>query len=85
MPTTSSPVGVTVANATDTSPPSPPGDLLATVDGPRQVTLSWTASTDDVAVASYEVQRDGTVLTGVPTPGYVDTGHRPGQHRHLHA
>ena len=43
-------------------------------NGPRRVTLSWTASIDDVAVASYEVQRDGTVLTGVSTPGYVDTG-----------
>ena len=72
--TTSSPVGVTVANATDASPPSLPADLLATVDGPRRVTLSWTASIDNVAVASYEVQRDGLVLAGVPTPGYVDTG-----------
>ena len=71
--TTSSPVGVTVANATDASPPSQPGDLLATVDGPRRVTLSWTASIDNIAVASYEVQRDGTVLAGVSTPGYVDT------------
>ena len=72
--TTSTPVAVTVANATDASPPSSPADLLATVDGPRKVTLSWTASTDDVAVASYEVQRDNVVLAGVVVPGYVDTG-----------
>jgi hypothetical protein len=72
--TTSSPVGVTVANATDTSPPGLPGNLLATVEGPRRVTLSWTASIDNVAVASYEVQRDGVVLTAVSTPGFVDTG-----------
>ena len=71
--TTSDNVAVTVANAIDTTPPSPPTDLQAAVDGPRRVTLSWTASTDDVAVSSYEVQRDATVLGSVPTPGFVDS------------
>ena len=70
---TSGPVAVTVANATDTTGPSPPSDLLATVEGPRRVTLSWTASTDDIAVAAYEVQRDGIVQGDVAVPGYIDT------------
>ena len=76
--TTSEPVAVTVANALDTSPPSTPGDLSATVDGPTQVTLAWTASADDVAVSSYEVQRDSVVIGAPTAPGFVDTFVSPG-------
>ena len=60
--TTSAPVEVAVANAIDTSPPSTPGDLTATVDGPTRITLAWTMSTDDVGVTAYEVQRGGGVI-----------------------
>ena len=76
--TTSAPVEVTVANAIDTSPPSTPGDLTATVDGPTRITLAWTMSTDDVGVTAYEVQRGGVVI-GTPTaPGLVDLLVSPG-------
>ena len=72
------PVGVTVANATDTTAPGPPGDLTASVDGPRQVSLTWSAATDNVAVTSYEISRDGSVLNATGALGYVDTSIAPG-------
>jgi hypothetical protein len=53
------------------APPSVPGNLSANLFG-RQVSLSWTASVDDGAVANYEVQYKpnlaGTwTLVGSPT------------------
>jgi fibronectin type 3 domain-containing protein len=65
-------VSVTVANAVDTTPPSPPGNLRATADGPTKVTLTWDPSTDDTSVATYEVRRDGTLIASPKNPGYVD-------------
>jgi hypothetical protein len=70
--TTSAPVGVTVSNVVDTSPPSAPGGLTGTADGPTSVTLTWSASHDDVGVTGYEVAREGTVLGTVTTLGYAD-------------
>ncbi len=74
----SPPIGVTVNNAVDTTPPDPPGDLQAAVGGPRQVSLTWAAARDNVAVTSYEVSRDGGVLATTSALGYVDTTIQPG-------
>ena len=74
------PIGVTVSNAADTTPPDPPGDLQAAVGGPRQVSLTWAAAHDNVAVTSYEVSRDGSVLNTTGALGYVDTSIQPGTH-----
>jgi hypothetical protein len=41
----------------DTQPPSTPGNLVATAIGVSQVHLSWTASTDNVEVTGYLVER----------------------------
>src|SRR5262249_41437143 len=41
----------------ETQAPSVPGNLAATALGVSQVKLSWTASTDNVGVAKYEVER----------------------------
>ena len=75
---TSSSIGVTVANTIDTTPPDPPGDLHASVGGPRQVSLTWAAAADDVGVTGYEVSRDGSILTTTSALGYVDTSIQPG-------
>ncbi len=75
---TSASIGVTVANAVDATPPDPPGDLQASVGGPRQVSLTWAAAADDVGVTGYEVSRDGAVLTTTSSLGYVDTSIQPG-------
>ncbi|BAL85468.1 hypothetical protein AMIS_2480 [Actinoplanes missouriensis 431] len=58
----------------DTTPPSAPTGLQAT-PGQTQIALTWTAATDNVGVASYDVLRDGTVVaTGVTATAYTFTG-----------
>ncbi|WP_433495506.1 PQQ-dependent sugar dehydrogenase [Micromonospora sp. CA-248089] len=67
----------------DTSPPSTPTDLAATVNG-TAVTLTWSASTDNVAVTGYTILRNGTAVgstTGTasnpPATTFTDTGLTP--------
>jgi fibronectin type 3 domain-containing protein len=56
----SAPSGETSATVTsDTAPPSIPGNLTAT-PAPGQASLSWTASSDNVGVARYNVHRSTT-------------------------
>jgi glucose/arabinose dehydrogenase/fibronectin type 3 domain-containing protein len=43
--------------APDTTPPSAPTGVTATVMGTSRIDLSWTASTDNVGVAEYRVER----------------------------
>ncbi len=47
----------TTAAASDTTAPSAPKGLSATAAGPTQVNLSWTASTDNVGVTGYRIER----------------------------
>ncbi len=62
-------IGLTGAQAYATSP-SIPADLSATTDS-GNVTLSWTASTDDDAVAGYNVYRNDQYLTTVFDTNYT--------------
>jgi Purple acid Phosphatase, N-terminal domain/Calcineurin-like phosphoesterase len=59
------------------NPPTAPGNLVATAAGTTRINLSWSASTDDVGVASYEVYRDGATTplatVGGTTLSYSDT------------
>src|SRR5439155_24861672 len=64
----------------DTQPPTAPSNLAATVSG-SQINLSWTASTDNVGVTGYRVERcqgaGCTTFTQIATPTattYSDTG-----------
>ncbi len=41
----------------DTTPPTAPANLVATVISPAQINLSWTASTDNVGVTGYKIER----------------------------
>jgi chitodextrinase len=41
----------------DTTPPTAPTNLVTTVVSPTQINLSWTASTDNVGVTGYKVER----------------------------
>ena len=66
--------------AGDTQPPTAPGNLTATVSG-SQINLSWTASTDNVGVTGYRVERcqgaSCTTFAQIATPTtttYSDTG-----------
>ncbi len=55
----------------DTTPPSTPANLTAT-GGATAIVLTWTASTDNVAVAGYDVYRDGTKITTVTGITHTD-------------
>jgi chitodextrinase len=41
----------------DSTPPTAPSNLLATAGGPGGINLSWTASSDNVGVTSYLIER----------------------------
>ena len=57
----------------DTQAPSAPTNLQATADSATQVSLSWTASTDNVGVTGYEITRNNTVVATVTGTTYTDS------------
>ncbi|HZH18502.1 MAG TPA: carbohydrate binding domain-containing protein [Archangium sp.] len=62
------------APVVDTTPPSVPGSLTSPSKTSSSVSLSWTASTDNVGVTGYLVFRNGTQV-GTPTgTTYTDSG-----------
>lgn len=65
---------IACGSGADTEAPSAPSALQATAIAHDRVDLSWTGSTDNVAVAGYEIVRDGQVIdtVGVQTV-YTDT------------
>jgi len=64
--------------APDTTPPTVPTGLTATAVSSARVDLSWTASTDNLAVAGYQVLRDGTLIaTLAAVTTYQNTGLTP--------
>ena len=67
------PVTVTTAPP-DTTPPSTPGNLAATIVSFNRVDLSWSASTDNLGVTGYKVYRDGNLLQSLTagTTSYQD-------------
>jgi calcineurin-like phosphoesterase family protein/fibronectin type III domain protein len=61
----------------DTEQPSVPTGLSATPAGPSDVDLSWSASTDNVAVAGYGVYRDGTLIGTTSSTSFADPTAQP--------
>lgn len=53
-------------------PPTIPQDLEATVVSSTQVDLSWSASTDNVAVTGYEIYRDSVLIDTTTSTTYSD-------------
>ena len=70
-----------VANVTtdapDTTAPSAPTSLTASGVTSNSVNLSWTASTDNVGVASYDVLRNSTVIGNTANTSFAVTGLSP--------
>jgi len=66
--------------STDTTPPTAPAGLTATATSPTTVSLSWSASTDNVGVTGYTISRGGTAIGTVSgtTTSYGDSGLTPG-------
>jgi chitinase len=63
----------TVDPATDTVPPTAPGNLRATAKTSSTVTLAWNAATDNNRVAGYDVYRGSTLVTSVPADTLTST------------
>ena len=66
-------VNITTA-APDAIAPSVPTNLTASGVTASSANLSWIASTDNTAVASYDVLRDGTVVGNSTNTSFVATG-----------
>jgi chitodextrinase len=61
----------------DVTPPSVPGTPLAAAVSGTQVALAWSASTDDVGVAGYELLRGDQVVARASAPAAVERGLQP--------
>jgi chitodextrinase len=53
------------ATGGDTTPPTAPGNLTATAHTANWVSLSWSASTDNVGVTGYQVRQNGVTVATV--------------------
>jgi YD repeat-containing protein len=64
----------------DTSAPYVPTDLAGTIVAAGRIDLAWSPSSDDVAIAGYNLYRDGLKINTVPigSTAYSDTGLTPG-------
>jgi len=70
----SSALSVTTSAAPDTIAPSVPAGLASSAITSTGFTLSWTASTDNVAVTGYEIFRGGVSIGTSATTSFVVTG-----------
>ncbi|MBI1857178.1 hypothetical protein HYS01_02805 [Candidatus Saccharibacteria bacterium] len=61
-------------STTDTTAPTTPTNLAVTPTSSTQIDLSWTASTDNVGVAGYDIYRGGTKINTTTVAGFTDTG-----------
>lgn len=70
---TDSGTGVCHGSSPDTIPPTAPSNLTASALAWNQVSLNWTAGTDNVGVAGYQIFRNGTQIATSLGTSYVDT------------
>src|SRR5581483_8861491 len=57
----------------DTTAPSSPANLVGTATSTSQINLTWTASTDNVGVVGYRINRNGTQVATSGTATFSDT------------
>jgi chitodextrinase len=72
----SAPVNVTTPGP-DVIPPSTPTALQASNVTSSSVTITWASSTDNVAVAGYQIFRNGVQIGMAPGTSYSDSGLSP--------
>lgn len=65
------------ASVPDTEAPSDPSNLVASNITGSGATLNWTASTDNIGVAQYNISIDGNVVGTSPTNSFNVTGLSP--------
>ncbi|NAS20593.1 xylosidase [Herbidospora sp. NEAU-GS84] len=75
--TATRPTPPVVSGGGDTQAPSVPASLVVTNRTATSVTLSWAASTDNVGVASYQVNRGGTAAGTTAATTFTVTGLTP--------
>jgi alpha-glucosidase len=70
------PKSIIAAVKKDVDPPTAPSNLQSAKQTGNTISLSWTASTDDVAVVGYQIFRDGEDITPnlVKETAYTDVG-----------
>lgn len=74
----SAPLSVTTLSPPDTQPPSMPTNLTGNGLSDKQTYISWSPSTDNVAVAGYRIYRGSspsalTLINSIQTPNYTDS------------
>lgn len=74
-------ITVNVGSGSDITPPSVPGNLTATATSITQISLTWSASTDNVGVTGYRVERcqgagcsNFTQIATPATTSFADSG-----------
>jgi chitodextrinase len=67
-----------ISTLADTTAPSVPTGLSAPSKTMNSISLSWSPSTDDVAVKEYRVSRNGSQVGVVTSTSFTDTGLSPG-------
>ena len=71
-------VHVEYGPAGDIQAPSAAGTLTGSAVGPRSVSLTWGAATDDYGVTGYRVERDGVFAGTASKTSYLDPTAPPG-------
>jgi len=67
----------TTTSTPDTQPPTQPTNLVATTQSTSQITLTWSASTDNTGTAGYRVYRGTTLINTTTNTTYTDTNLSP--------
>jgi parallel beta-helix repeat protein len=65
---------VTTGACVDTQPPSAPSGVTETSDTESTISLSWTASADNVGVAYYKIYSNGAAAGTTPQTSYTVSG-----------
>lgn len=72
--TSSNSVEVSVTPSEDTQAPTAPANLVASNVTTTSLTVSWSASTDNVGVKGYDVYRDGALIGSTTGLSFDDSG-----------
>jgi chitodextrinase len=67
-------IAIALAAVADTQAPTVPANLSVTQLSASQITLAWSAATDNVAVIGYRVYRDGTLVASPAGTSVAITG-----------
>jgi acid phosphatase type 7 len=62
----------------DNTPPSAPANLAGSSPSSTQISLNWSASSDNTRVAGYRIYRNGTEIGTTKTTSYTDSGRSAG-------